>query len=335
MISSYEDFKDMVAEEILTFMPEKYRDMEVKIVEVEKVNQKLDGLNIVSKDNGIRISPTIYLNSMYKEYEQSGDLSAVIEMAAEMMTKGIEHSNDIQKEIDFDNAKDNITFMLINTEQNKEMLKDMPHREFQDLSIVYRWVVKIDEKEGVHSSPIHNSLAERFGYSEEQLFKFAVENTKRIFPPTVRNMNDIMREIFMKDGMPAEIAEMMISDIPEDRQMWVIGNEQGINGAVSMLYEDKLHELSERLDSDLYIMPSSIHETIAISATSMDPEELAMMVQEVNMNEVSLGERMSNQVYHYDKDLRTLRLATDTPNKRLDGIVADMQMIYSADTKSR
>lgn len=113
------------------------------------------------------------------------------------------------------------------------------------------------------------------------------------------------------------------------------GNEQGINGAVSMLYEDKLHELSERLDSDLYIMPSSIHETIAISATSMDPEELAMMVQEVNMNEVSLGERLSNQVYHYDKDLRTLRLATDTPNKRLDGIVADMQMIYSADTKSR
>lgn len=109
----------------------------------------------------------------------------------------------------------------------KEMLKDMPHREFQDLSIVYRWVVKIDEKEGVHSSPIHNSLAERFGYSEEQLFKFAVENTKRIFPPTVRNMNDIMREIFMKDGMPAEIAEMMISDIPEDRQMWVMEMSRG------------------------------------------------------------------------------------------------------------
>lgn len=109
----------------------------------------------------------------------------------------------------------------------KEMLKDMPHREFQDLSIVYRWVVKIDEKEGVHSSPIHNSLAERFGYSEEQLFKFAVENTKRIFPPTVRNMNDIMREIFMKDVMPAEIAEMMISDIPEDRQMWVMEMSRG------------------------------------------------------------------------------------------------------------
>jgi len=30
-------------------------------------------------------------------------------------------------------------------------------------------------------------------------------------------------------------------------------------------------------------------------------------------------ERLSNQVYHYDKDLRKLTLATDTPNERLDG----------------
>ncbi len=50
---------------------------------------------------------------------------------------------------------------------------------------------------------------------------------------------------------------------------------------------------------------------------------LAQMVVEVNMQEVSLDERLSNQVYHYDKDLRKLTLATDTPNKRLDGIVAE------------
>jgi len=30
-------------------------------------------------------------------------------------------------------------------------------------------------------------------------------------------------------------------------------------------------------------------------------------------------ERLSNQVYHYNKDLRKLTLTTDTSNKRLDG----------------
>ena len=65
------------------------------------------------------------------------------------------------------------------------------------------------------------------------------------------------------------------------------------------------------------------------------PEMLAQMVVEVNMQEVSLDERLSNQVYHYDKDLRKLTLATDTPNKRLDGIVAEPPLVYDAKEKSR
>ena len=151
---------------------------------------------------------------------------------------------------------------------------------------------------------IDNSLAAKLGMTEDELFKCAVQNTKRIFPPVVKNMNDVIREMFVKDGMPLEVAEMMTQEIPDDKSMWVISNAQGINGAVSMLYEDNLHEL-------------------------------AAMVVEVNMQEVELAERLSNQVYHYDKDLRKLDLATDTPNKRLDGIVAEQSLVYSSQEKSR
>ena len=42
-----------------------------------------------------------------------------------------------------------------------------------------------------------------------------------------------------------------------------------------------------------------------------------------------------SQVYHYDKDLRKLTLATDTPNKRLDGIVAEPPLVYDEKEKSR
>ena len=134
----------------------------------------------------------------------------------------------------------------------------------------------------------------------------------------------------MKDGMPPEIADMMIAEMPEDQQMYVISNDKGINGAVSMLYEDGLHDLAEKLGSDLFILPSSVHEVIAISANMGDPNELAAMVTEINMGQVALDERLSNQVYHYDKELRKVTLATDTPNKRLDGIVAEAPLVYDA-----
>ena len=97
-----------------------------------------------------------------------------------------------------------------------------------------------------------------------------------------------------------------------------------------MLYEDGLHDLAEKLGSDLYIMPSSIHEVIAVSTDMGNPNELAAMVAEINMDQVALDERLSNQVYHYDKELRKVTLATDTPNKRLDGIVAEAPMVYEA-----
>ena len=95
-----------------------------------------------------------------------------------------------------------------------------------------------------------------------------------------------------------------------------------------MLYEENLHKLAEKVGGDLYIMPSSVHEVIAVPADVDDPALLAEMVAEINMAQLELGERLSNQVYRYDKDLRKITLATDTPNKRLDGVVTEQIAVH-------
>ena len=327
----YEIFKGVVGEKFKEFLPEKYQDAQVEIRPVDKVNRTLDGLSIRGSEPGMNISPTIYVNHMYEDYVTTENLNATLERAAEGFMKAMEQkeSINVNELTNAECAKDKIVFQLINTEQNKEMLANMPHREFKDLSVIYRMVVKIDG-EGIASTPVHNGLAETLGFTEEQMFKLAAENTKRLLPPVIKSMNDVMRDIFMKDGMPPEIADMMLGEMPPEQQMYVISNNKGINGAVSMLYEDGLHDLAEKLGSDLYIMPSSIHEVIAVSTDLGNPNELAAMVAEINMDQVALDERLSNQVYHYDKDLRKVTLATDTPNKRLDGIVAEAPMVYEA-----
>ena len=329
---NYEIFKEVVKEKFMDFLPEQFQDMELVVNPTEKVNQTVDGLTLMGE--GVSVSPTIYINNMYEHYKETDNLELVLTDAATMMEKAMREVPDIVPSLDMESAKDNIVFQLVNTEQNKALLEDAPNRAFQDLSIIYRWVVKVEDS-GIQSTVVHNSLAKQLGMSEDEMFKAAVENTRRIFPPRIRNMNDVIKDMFMKDGMPPEIAEMMIGEIPPEQSMYVISNEQGINGAISMLYEDKLHALAEDLETDLYIMPSSVHEVIAVSSNMGDPNELAQMVAEINMDQVSLEERLSNQVYHYDKDLRKLSLATDTPNKRLDGIVAEPKLIYSATEKSR
>jgi hypothetical protein len=332
---NYDLFKEAVTEKFMSYMSADLQDYSINVHTVTKVNQTLDALNIIPPENNEwKVSPTLYLNEMYKHYQECGDLQMVLQKAAESMVQGLKYAPYQKSVMDFENARDNIIMVLINTEQNKGLLDSIPNRPYQDLSIIYRWLVD-QSHDGISSTIINDALAEKIGMKEEDLYQFAIENTKELFPPTVKSMNEVIRDMFAKDGMPEDMFEMMIDEMPDDRAMYVISNERGINGAVSMLYENELHRLAERLGTDLYIMPSSVHEVIAVSSHMGDPNTLALMVNEINMDQVTLEERLSNQVYHYDKDLRKLSMATDTPNKRLDGIVADTQLNYSSKEPSR
>ena len=195
-------------------------------------------------------------------------------------------------------------------------------------------IISIDEK-GMAGTIVTNDLMKTIGINMEDLMKYAVENTKRICPPKIESMEEMLFGS-LGDDMDQDLATMlnMFGENPKEK-MWVVTNNIGIDGAAAMLYEENLHILAEKMGTDLYLLPSSVHEWIAVSVEMGTPEELSEMVQEVNMGVVSLDERLSNNVYHYDKDLRKVTLATDVPNKRLDGVIAEPPMIYNTDNPKR
>lgn len=331
---NYEEFKTTVKQEFVSYLPEEYQHLKLDIRPVEKVNTVKDGMSFLDMDKENTMSPTIYVEDMYKSYQETGDHRVVFEDVAAVVEKMLKEPLVTPEKLDFQDAKDNIVFQLINTEQNKGLLNSLPHREFHDLSIIYRWVVGHDES-GLQSAVIKNDLMEKLGFTEEQMFKLAVVNYKRLLAPSIRSMDDIMREVFREEGMSDELVEIMLPSLEGDEMMWLISNNIRLNGACSMLYDDVLQDVAKKVGSDLYVLPSSVHETIAVSVNMGEPNELARKVNEINMSQVSLDERLSNQVYHYDKELHKLTMATNTPLKRLDGLVAGPQLIYGSDSRAR
>ena len=322
---NYEEFKEKIKDYIKDYMDEKYKDCGVVIRKVNKTNREVDGLNMLDIPGLKNATPTLYVNDLYEKYEKIGDYEEVARMAAETMEYGIKSFNSQIKEecLDTSKLKDKVFFSLINAEQNRELLNTVPHREFEDLAIVYRWNIGSDSM-GTYTNLVNNDLAEKEGLTENDLYNAANKNTKELFPVLVKNMNEVISEIIFGDSelsgeMEEEFKEVMM-ETQDERSMYVITNESKLFGAASMLYEEPLHELAEKIGSDLYILPSSIHEVIAVSADFGSPDELAEMVYEINMDQVDINDRLSNQVYCYDKDLRTLRLATDTINKSLDDV---------------
>ena len=296
---NYEEFKKFTEEKIKGFLGDEFEGMKVIVRPVDKINCTWDGISIIDPNSDKGVSPTTYLNVLYKQYEKTGDLEGTIKTAANAIKNSIKKGNKLNEKLDLDKAKDNIIFQLINTEKNKNLLSNVPHRQFLDLSIIYRWLVNEDE-EGISSAMIHNSLAEKLGMNEEELFELALVNTKRIMIPAVRTMWEVL---FGAKGMPPTFGE-----IPEDNQIYVISNSKNISGAGSILYEEKLYELAEKIGTDLYILPSSVHEVIAVSAEMGTPEKLSEMVRKVNGTDVAEEEQLSDHVYFYDKEKRQVSM---------------------------
>lgn len=329
---TYFEFLEEVREKFLDYMPEAYKNATVMIQKSNKVNQEKDGLIVRGEREGFRnnILPTIYVNDMYENYLAVGDFSEVMEQAAEVMVNASKNVPfDIRESaMDIDRIKSNLIVCLVNTEQNKEMLKEVPHREFNDLSVIYRWIVDIHE-DGVASAIINNYNVQMLSMTEPELYEKAMENTREKFPMKIRDMEGLISEMIFDDmdmmmddmdELGREMLQQGIEDILNDRyssNMYVFTNGPGMFGANAMLFEEQLYDFSQKFGGDFYIIPSSIHDLIAVSPKLCTPEMLADLVYEVNREKVDIGERLSNEVYFYESNARKVILATNVPNKDL------------------
>ena len=311
---NFEEFRSYVENHVKEFLPETLNDALVRVNDVIKNNdQVMHGISI-SKERSA-ISPIVYLESYFEEYEKGKELDDVLKDIVKIseihQVNPEELDNFKDAFLDFDKVKDKIVIELVNADANRENLKDKPYQRMEDLAITYKLVAaKIEDSTA--TVRITNAHLQMWGVTKEELHDMAIENSKRKMPAVVKPMSDIMKDIMMSDGMPEEIADMMVQETPVDKSMYVVTNADKIGGAATIVYSDALEKLSEQLGTDLIILPSSVHEVIALSAEGLAPEEMANMVVEVNENELLPEDKLSDHVYRYDAQAHTLKLADTT-----------------------
>ena len=85
-------------------------------------------------------------------------------------------------------------------------------------------------------------------------------------------------------------------------ELFVLTNEEGLNGAGTVLYEGILDSFSDQIKGGFYILPSSIHEVLLVpEKEGSDPAALSELVKEVNRTVVDDGEILSDRIYYYEK----------------------------------
>jgi len=190
----------------------------------------------------------------------------------------------------------------------------------EDLAIVYKVLVNKDET-GTGTIPVTNSHMEYWGLTEEQLYETAIKNSNMFEPPFIDDMDRVAAEMLRERGMTEEEIEEFQADVHP--KMYIISNASKVNGASAIVYSDALQQVAEMMGSDLYILPSSIHEVLAVSVEDRELEDLEEMVRSVNQTDVSPEEVLSDNVYKYDSESRTLSLASEKAERIHEAAVCE------------
>jgi hypothetical protein len=91
--------------------------------------------------------------------------------------------------------------------------------------------------------------------------------------------------------------------------MYVLSNNQKMQGASALLYPDVLQDFSKALGKGFYVLPSSIHEVILVPEVGdEEPKLMEAMVCEINETQLDLEEVLSDKVYYYSWERKDLCL---------------------------
>lgn len=280
----FEEFKERAVSEIGNMMGEG----QAELYGIKRNNGvTLTGLTAASP--GAWIAPVVALEGYYEELCQGADFGQVIRGIWQECVENREGPGiDIPAFTKWERAKENVAVKLVNYKANIGLLGTVPHKRVLDLAEVYYHVMPTDSQQ-LATILINSQHMEMWGIGAQELASHAYVNTQKYFPAEIHAMAEILQ------GFPGTV----LPGIGEGVPMYVVTNRLNQYGACAMLFPKALKGLADKWGCDLYILPSSVHEVIALPALNGDADELAKTVKEVNASMVLPEEKLSDTVYRY------------------------------------
>ena len=247
------------------------------VVEIIK-NRGINAETMTKNDNGVtrigitvgdgNVRPTIYPDFMQNNLENIAD--HVIEVYEREKGDHPEFEDIISKFDDFDFVKRDIIPCVL-----KETADDMVQRDYLDIKVNYRYILKNGNASVVIRTPHINT----WGITEDELFKIAKDNVISKY-----------EDVDLGSLIP------MLSGIPSPFIVLKLGGNFDNYGASALLFP----ELFEKYGDGTIIIPSSIHELLILTEKTDNVLGLVDMIKSVNESQLSPNEVLADHPYVYE-----------------------------------
>ena len=291
-------------------------------------NNGKERTGVLIESPGINISPTIYLEEYFEDYQKGKCLGMIVdEILGFYDSIKREGPWDCEMLKNYDGVKDRIVFKLVNTLKNRKFLSTVPHRSYLDLSVVFYVLLEVTA-DGTAAMTVSERHMEQWKVTTDILWSDALRNVKRLLPAEFVTMNHALKEM-LRGREESEVSgndsgndsgNLLLGKGTERDGMYILSNSLRSYGAACIAYPHILEMIGEILRRDYYVLPSSVHEVIIVPwSPGLDIRELDEMVREINVTQVAEEEVLSSHAYLYRRSTGTLCGGNARQNGRAAG----------------
>lgn len=135
-------------------------------------------------------------------------------------------------------------------EQSFMEAKKIPH--YSGGGLTFFCMVRQENEEDVDFVPVNEHMLRKWDCEFYEAFLQAIKNTEA--DSTIISMEKLLSILLKEEGIEFAVEQ-------ETVPIYVFTNSVRLLGAAGAFFSKKVGELAEKLESDLFVLPSSVHES--------------------------------------------------------------------------
>ena len=295
---NYQDFLECVQTDLMDKLPESLKEVWVDDVSgrLNEIDMRESGEEVLEgiliRPKGSRFTFAMNLEPFYLNWRFGVDYGTILAQIVRMVELKIRALPNVtlQPPYHYENMKKKLFVQLVPKEGNEEMLSLSPHRDLEDMALVY--YLRMREEGCLEEAALFtNEMLSQCGIEAEQLHRDALENSERIVPFVIRDVAEVLADEFGTVVWPQ----------PEDKKMYVAGIKNMLWGASVITYPSFMDAAAKKLGGDFFVLMGVVHEAILLpDKGAVSLSDMNETINEVREEESDPADRLSRYVYHYD-----------------------------------
>lgn len=260
----------------------------------------------------------LYTQELYKSYQNGSSMAEIMKEITDDLARvrkaEIYEKTKVLK--DYEKTKKRLFIRLLNADKYADDLKDAVYKTLGDIALVL--YMKVTEYQGcVTSTKIRQGMLEQWKKDRDEVFKEALLNTYFMSPPRIYRWEQMVfnpeyeGESFMNVGDDFKLTKEAMGNC--------LSTTKKTNGAVAVFLPGVAQRLAYLLDSDFYMVFTSVHEVMIHNDRNVEPADLQCVLEDTIKEATPKEDYLTSRIYQYNRESHKFICVTSTDDEDENG----------------